>query len=157
MEKLIIEGDIALLEHRLTSTKVQYQSTPNLIHRMIDDLDMMLQSLNDTVAISSAACALSTDTERLRTLKKDIIDQAIAPCSKMRDNLNLIIQIEENKFSVQNRYMESTSESQESVFNATENRRLHMIQRANLMIKHKLWTSRNTRKNIQNENTSLYD
>ena len=156
MEKLIIEEDIALLEQRLTSTTVQYQSASNLIHRMIDDMDMMLKGFNDTVATTSTACVLSTDMERLRTLKKDIIDQAILTSSNVRDNLNRIIQIEENKFSVQNRYMESTSEWQKSVFNAIENRRLHMIQRANFMIKHKLWTSRNTRINNQNENISLH-
>ena len=44
MEKLIIEEDIVLLEHRLTSTTVQYQSASNLIHRMIDDMDMMLNT-----------------------------------------------------------------------------------------------------------------
>ena len=155
MEQLIIEEDIALLEHRLTSTTVQYQSASNLIHRMIDDMDMVLKGFNDTVAITSTTCVLSADMERLRTLKKDIIDQAIATCSKMRDNLNLIIQIEENKFSVRNRYMESTSEWQKSVFNAIENRRLHMIHRANFMITHKLRTSPNTRNNIQKENISL--
>ena len=136
MEKLIIEEDIALLQHRLTSTTAQHQSTSKLIHRMTDDMDMMLKGLNDTVAITPTACLLSNDMERLRTLKKDIIDQAIATCSKMRDNLNLIIEIEENKFSVQNRYMESTSQWQKSVFNAIENRLLNMIQRANFMIKH---------------------
>ena len=157
MEKLIIEEDIALLEHRLTSTTVQHQSTPNLIRRMIDDMDMMLKSFNETLAITSTSCLLSTDMERLRTLKKDIIDQAIVSSSKMRDNLNLIIQTEENKFSVQNRYMESTSEWQKTIFNAIKNRRLHMIQRANFMIKRKLRTSPNTRNNIQNENISLHD
>ena len=106
MEKLIIEEDIALLQHRLTSTTAQHQSRPKLIHPMTDDMDMMLKGLNDTVEITPTACLLSNDMERLRTLKKDIIDQAIATCSKMRDNLNLIIEIEENKFSVQNRYME---------------------------------------------------
>ena len=155
MEKLIIEEDIALLEHRLTSITAQYQSASNLIHRMIDDMDMMLKGFNETLAITSTACVLSTDMERLRALKKDIIDQAILTSSKMIDNLNLIIQSEENKFSVQNRYMESTSEWQKSVFNAIENRRLHMIQRANFMIKYKLRTSPNTRNNIQNENISL--
>ena len=144
MAKLIIEEDIVLLEHRLTSTTAQHQSASNLIHRMIDDMDMMLKSLNDTVAINPTACVLSADMERLRTLKKDIIDQAIVTSSKMIDNLNLIIQSEENKFSVKNRYMESTSEWQKSVFNAIENRRLHMIQRANFVIKHKLRTSLNT-------------
>ena len=111
---------------------------------MIDDMDMMLKSLNDTVDITSTACVVSTDMERLRTLKKDIIDQAIVTSSKIIDNLNLIIQSEENKFAVKNRYMESTSEWQKSVFNAIENRRLHMIQRANFIIKHKLHSSRNT-------------
>ena len=144
MEKLIIEEDIVLLEHRLTSTTVQYQSASNLIHRMIDDMDMMLKSLNDTVAITPAACVFSTDMERLRTLKKDVIDQAFVTSSKLIDNLNLIIQSEQNKFAVKNRYMESTSEWQKSVFNAIENSRLHMIQRANFNIKHKLRSSRNT-------------
>ena len=40
---------------------------------MIDDMDMMLKSLNDTAAITPTAWVLSTDIERLRTLKKDII------------------------------------------------------------------------------------
>ena len=124
---------------------------------MIDDMDMVLKGFNETVTKTSTACVLSTDMERLRALKKDIIDQAIVTSSKMIDNLNLIIQSEQNKFSVKNRYMESTSEWQKSVFNAIENRRRHMIQRANFMIKHKLRTSRNTRNNTQNENISLHD
>ena len=97
MQKLIIEEDIALLQHRLTSTTVQYQSESNLIHHMIDDMDMMLKSLNDTVAITPTACILSTDIKTLRTLKKDIIHHAIVTSSTMIHNLNLIIQSEENK------------------------------------------------------------
>ena len=143
MEKLIIEEDIALLEHRLTSTTVQYQSASNLIHRMIDDMDMMLKGFNETLPITSTSCVLSTDMERLRTLKKDIIDQAIVTSSKMIDNFNIIIQSEENKFSVKNRYMESTSKWQMSVFNAIETRRTHTIQRAKVLIKHELRTSPN--------------
>ena len=69
-----------------------------------------VKSLNDTVAITPAACIFSTDMERLRTLKKDVIDQAFVTSSKLIDNLNLIIQSEQNKFAVKNRYMESTSE-----------------------------------------------
>ena len=110
---------------------------------MIDDMDMMLKSLNDIAAITPTACVLSDDMDRLRTLKKDIIHQAILTSSKMIDNLNLIIQSEEKKFTVKNRYMNSTSEWQKSVFNAIENRRLHMIQRAKFIIKQKLPTSFN--------------
>ena len=84
MEKLIIEEGIALLEHHLTSATVQYQSASNLIHRMIDVMDMVLKGFNDTVAITSTACVLSIDMERLRTLKKDIIDQAIATTLKKK-------------------------------------------------------------------------
>ena len=47
--------------------------------------------------------------------------------SKLIDNFNIIIQSEENKFLVKNRYMESTLEWQKSVFNAIENRRWCMI------------------------------
>ena len=108
MEKLIIDEDITLLEHRLIS--IQYQSTSSLIHRMIDDIDIMLETLNNTAAITPTACFSSNDKERLQTLKKDAIDQAIFTSSNIRANRNIIIETKQNKFSLENRCMESTSE-----------------------------------------------
>ena len=141
MEKLIIDEDMALLEHHLIS--IQYQSTSSLIYRMIDDIDMMLKALNNTAEITPTACYSSNDKERLQTLKKDAIDQAILTSSNMRANRNIIIETKQNKFSLENRCMESTSDWQRLVSNAIENRRLHMTRRTDFMIKQKLRTSLN--------------
>lgn len=58
----------------------------------------------------------------------------------MIENLNGTIQAEQNKFFVKNRYMESTSAWQETVLNAIDTRRNHMIKRANYMIRYKIKT-----------------
>ena len=133
----MIEEEIALLEHRLTST--QSQLTSNLIGHMLDDIDAMLNNnLNETNEMSPTNESLQNEIERLQTLKKDMIQQAVITSRRMADRLNTIVQIEQNKFSLMNRYMASTYEWQKVVFDTIETRRLHMIERANFIIKHKL-------------------
>jgi hypothetical protein len=56
MKRMMIEEEIALLEHRLTST--QSQSTSNLLGHMLDDIDRRLTSLIETMETSASTCTL---------------------------------------------------------------------------------------------------
>jgi hypothetical protein len=96
MKQMMVEEDIALLEHRLTSTQSQIVET------------------------SATTCSLSNEIKRLQVLKKDIIHQAIITSRGIAENLNTMIQIEKNKFSSKNRFIESTWEWQKMVFDAIE-------------------------------------
>ena len=134
---MLIEEDIALLERRLTATQSQW--TFNLVHQMIDHIDHSLRQLNSTDEISQDGYLNSpNEVKRLQALKSDIVQQAILTIRGMKENLNATIQIEQNKFSLKNRYMESTTGWQTRVFDAIEMRRLHMIDRANFVIRYKL-------------------
>jgi hypothetical protein len=133
---MLIQEDIASLEHRLVST--HSHSPSNLIHYMIDDIDSNLENSNESVQTSTNDCLSPDDITRLALLKKDIIHQAILTSHRMTENLNTITQAEQNKFSLKNRFIESTSEWQQMVLNTIETRRKHMIMRANFIIQHKL-------------------
>src|SRR4051812_9791096 len=109
MKQMKIEEDIALLQHR-HSTPTQLQSASNLVHQMVHDIDENLKYLNETMEISpTTQCSLSDEINKLQTLKNDIIHQAIITCRRMRENSNTIIEMEQNKFSLKNRFMEKTS------------------------------------------------
>jgi hypothetical protein len=136
MNQMMIEEVIALLEHRLTST--QSQSASNLVGHMIADIDTILKNSNETVKTSPTTCTLSNEIKRLQVMRRDIIHQTIIASRRMAENLKTMIQIEQNKFSLKNRFIECTSEWQKMVLNAIEIRRLHMIERASFTIKHKL-------------------
>ena len=73
MQQMMIEEDIALLERRLTST-TQSQLTSNLIGRMIDDINIILNNNSTKInEISPMNCSLPNEIKRLQTLKRDII------------------------------------------------------------------------------------
>lgn len=152
---MMIEEDIALLEHHLTSNKTR--SSSNLIHLMIDDIDSTLKNSNEIIKTSPTTCSSSIEINRLQILKRDIIHQAIITSRRMAENLNTMIQIEQDKFSSTNRFMESTSEWQQMVFDTIETRRLNMIKRANCVIKHKLATSFDINNNLQNKQFIPHD
>lgn len=135
-KQMLIEQDIALLEHRLKST--QAYSSSELIHRMLDNIDLTLQEQTVTVSTCENDHSTENGIERLQNLKNDIIHQAIVTSRKLAHELNKDIQTEERKFSVKNRYIESTSEWQQMVLNIIELRRNYMIDRANYIMKHTL-------------------
>ena len=135
---MLIEEDISLLEHRLTST--QTYSSSNLIYRMLNDIDLTLKNQSAIAQVSQNHHSLQNDNERLKLLKNDIIQQAIITSRKLANNLNKDIQTDQRKFSVKNRFIESTWEWQRMVLNAIETRRNHMIKRANFLLKHTLAT-----------------
>ena len=147
MKQRMIEGDIALLEHRQTSTSSQ-QSASNLVSHMIDDIDILLKNSNEIMETSSIACSLTNEIERLQVLKQGIVHQAVITSRRLAENLNAVVQLEQNKFSSKNRYMESTSEWQEVVFDAIETRRVHQIKRAKFLLQHKLATAFITNDNL---------
>jgi hypothetical protein len=91
MKQMLIEEDIALLEHRLTSTQSQSQSASNLVGRMIDDIDITLKNSNETVEISPTIGFFSNEIKRLQVLKRDIIHLAIITSRGMAENFNTII------------------------------------------------------------------
>ncbi|CAF1514725.1 unnamed protein product [Adineta ricciae] len=128
-DQLIIEEDIALLQHRLISTTLK--STSDLLHKIINNINTNIQKFNDTLTKSTATYTSSNCIETLITLKKDIIQEAIFIHQKEHEQIQTIIHTEQNKFFVQNRYMESTSEYQKRVNEAIEKRRQHMLVRAN--------------------------
>ena len=140
MKQMMIEEDIALLEHRQTSTPPQ-QSASYLVSHMIDDIDILLENSNEIMETSSIACSPTNEIERLQVLQQGILHQAVTASRRLAENLNEIVQFEQNKFSSKNGYMESTSEWQAIVFNAIETRRLHQTQRAKFLLQHKLATA----------------
>ena len=150
---MMIKQDIALLEHRLTSNETQRSSSSDLIHRMIDDIDAILGNSSITVKGPSIASSPPNEINRLQVLKRDIIHQAINSSHGMTEMFNAIIQKEQNRFLLKNRFMESTSEWQQAVSNAIENRRLHMIDRSNFIIAHRLATSFKKNSILQNKQT----
>ncbi len=107
---MLINQDIALLEHRLTST--QLGSSSNLLDHMINDIDTNLNNLKAVLQTSTNDLSLENEINRLKLRKKDIIHQAIITNRKMAENLNTIIETEQKKFSLKNRFIESTSEWQ---------------------------------------------
>ncbi|CAF1511616.1 unnamed protein product [Adineta steineri] len=134
-KQMIIQEDIALLEYRLTSTQVQ--SAPNLIENMINDIDNRLKQFHQTAE-------QFYEIKKLQDLKHDIIHQAILTSRRMADEFNTIIEKEKTKFTLENRFIQSTAQWQKLVFDAIDIRRQHMIKRTNFIIKHKLATFSNT-------------
>ncbi|CAF1294384.1 unnamed protein product [Adineta steineri] len=134
-KQMIIQEDIALLEYRLTSTQVQ--SASNLIENMINDIDNRLKQFHQTAEQFN-------EIKKLQDLKHDIIHQAILTSRRMADDFNTIIEKEKTKFTLENRFIQSTAPWQRLVLDAISIRRQHMIKRANLIIKHKLATFSNT-------------
>ena len=155
MKQMMNEEDMALLEHRLTST--QPRASSNLVGRMIDDIDTILTKSNQTVQTSANNCFVSNEINRLQALKKDIIHQAIITNRGMVENLKTIITAEQNKFSLKNRFMESTSTWQKIVLDTIEMRRLHQVERARFIIQYKLATSFHTYNNQQDVSITLRD
>jgi hypothetical protein len=137
MKQMIIEEDIVLLQQRLSSSQSSPQAS-NLVHQIIDDIDQDVQNFTATVESTADNCSSSNEIDRLQTLKHDLIYQAIRTSRRKAEKLNSIIQVEQNRFSVKNRYMESTSEWQQMVLDAIQTRRQHMIERTNFIIQHKL-------------------
>jgi len=87
---------------------------------VIDDIDTNLNQLKETTQVSTIESIPTKEIERLELLKKDIIRQAISTSKRLIQDLCDSIQVERNKFSVENRYMESTSDWQSKVLNAIE-------------------------------------
>ncbi|CAF1524217.1 unnamed protein product [Adineta steineri] len=141
-KQMIVEEDIALLEYRLTST--QLQSASNLIENMINDIDARLKQSHQTAEQIN-------EIKKLQDLKHDIIQQAVFTSRQMANDLTKIIEKEKKKFTLENRFIQSTAQWQKLVFDAIEIRRQHMIKRANFIIKHKLATFSNTSNN-RNDN-----
>ncbi|CAF1672078.1 unnamed protein product [Adineta ricciae] len=128
-DQLIIEEDIALLQHRPISTTLK--STSHLLHKIINNIDKNIQKLNIPITDSTTTYASSNNNETLITLKKEIIQQAIFIHQKEHEQIQTTIQTEQNKFFVENTYMETTSEYQKRVNEAIEQRGQHMIEREN--------------------------
>ncbi|CAF1542967.1 unnamed protein product [Adineta ricciae] len=128
-DQLIIEEDVALLQHRLISTTSI--PTSDLLHKIINNINTNIHKLNNPSTDTTTTCTSSNTIETLITLKKDIIQQAIFIHQKKHEQIQTIIHTEQKKFLVENRYMESTSEYQKRVNEAIEQRRQHMIERAN--------------------------
>ena len=138
MKQMVIAEDIAQLEHRLVST--QSQATSSFVGRMLDNIDTILRNSNEIVEMSANIRYLTNEITRQQTLKKDIITQAIHTSRGMIDNLNTALQEELKKYSLKNRFLEKTAEWQKVVLDALHTRPLHMIERANFIIKHKVAT-----------------
>ena len=121
---MIIEEDIAWLKHRLALTSSSLSSSlcssNPLIYCVIDDIDTNLNQLKETTQVSTIESIPTKEIERLELLKKDIIRQVISTSKRLIQDLCDSIQVERNKFSVENRYMESTSDWQSKVLNAIE-------------------------------------
>lgn len=76
----------------------------------------------------------------MQLLKSDIINQAIETSYRIVRDEEQIRKQEKQKFSLRNRFMESTQKWQQAVYDAIHSRELHMINRAHLMMSHKLNT-----------------
>ncbi|CAF4115356.1 unnamed protein product [Adineta steineri] len=128
-KQMIVEEDIALLEYRLTST--QLQSASNLIENMINDIDARLKQSHQTAEQIN-------EIKKLQDLKHDIIQQAVFTSRQMANDLTKIIEKEKKKFTLQNRFIQSTAQWQKLVLDTIDKRQQHMIKRVNFIIKHKL-------------------
>ncbi|CAF1543327.1 unnamed protein product [Adineta ricciae] len=151
-DQLIIDEDITLLQHRLLSTALI--PTSDLLHKIINNINTKIQKLKDSLTNSTTTFSSSNCIETLINLKKDIIQEAIFIHEKEHEQIQTIIHAEQNKFFVQNRYMESTSEYQKCVNEAIEQRRQHMIERANYAKQFLLLASFNLTDNRQSTNDS---
>ncbi|CAF1646077.1 unnamed protein product [Adineta ricciae] len=140
-DQLIIEEDIALLQHRLISTTLI--PTSDLLHKIINNINTNIQKLNDSLTESTTTYTSSNTIETLITLKKDIIQEAIFIHQKEHEQIQTIVHTEQNEFLAQNRYMESTFEYQNRVNEAIEQRRQHMIERAHYAKQFLLYASFN--------------
>ncbi|CAF0849137.1 unnamed protein product [Adineta ricciae] len=140
-DQLIIEEDIALLQHRLLSTTLN--STSNLVRKIINNIVTDIQKLNDPLTESTTTNTSSKTAETLSAWRKDIIQEAIFIHQKGLEQIKTTIQTEHEKFYIQNRYKETTCQYQKRVYEAIENRSQHMIKRANCMKQYHLSTSFN--------------
>ena len=147
MKQMMIAEDVALFDYRLVLT--QSQTASNLLGQMIDDIDTILSNPNETVEPSTNTPTLTNEITRLQTLKKDILTQAISTSHGMIENLNTMIQEELKKYSLQNRFLESTAEWQKLVLDAIHTRQLHMIKRSKFTIGHKLAILLHKNKDLQ--------
>ncbi|CAF1495660.1 unnamed protein product [Adineta steineri] len=134
-KQMMIQEDITRLEYRLTST--QLQSASNLIENMINDIDARLKQSHQTTEQIN-------EIKKLQDLKYDIIQQAVLTGRRMADDLTTIIEKEKKKFTLQNRFIQSTAPWQRLVLDAIDIRRQHMIKRASFINNHKLAIFSNT-------------
>ncbi|CAF1610816.1 unnamed protein product [Adineta ricciae] len=74
-EQMMIEADIATLEKCLTSTSLQ--PSFSLVHEIINNVDLDIKNLNVIIETSTTSQLLINEVNRLKTLKIDIIQQAI--------------------------------------------------------------------------------
>ena len=135
---MMMEDEIAILRTRLTST--QSISTCNILNCMIDDIDTMIKNLSEPVENSTSSISSSDAMAKMQLLKNDIINQAIETSYRIVKNAEQVRNQEKQKFSLRNRFMESTQQWQQVVYDAIENRELHMINRAHFIMNHKLNT-----------------
>lgn len=135
---MMIEEEIAMLRNRLTST--QSIGSCNLLNCMIDDIDTNIKNLSEPVENSTTRTSSSDTTARMQLLKNDIVNQAIETCYRIVRDEEQVRNQEKQKFSLRNRFMESTQEWQQLVYDAIQSRELHMINRAHFIMSHKLNT-----------------
>jgi alpha-D-ribose 1-methylphosphonate 5-triphosphate synthase subunit PhnL len=129
---------------------------------VINNIDKQLNNSNEIIPVSTDATSSSSSStdeiNRLKQLKKDIIQQTIITNREIEEGFDRIIQAEQEKFSVKNRYTESTSEWQKIVFDSIEQRRLYMITRANFILDYKLvLLMKPTSNNTDNTSVILQD
>lgn len=95
---------------------------------MIDDIDKNITNLKQSLVVSA------NEIEKLEDLKRDIIRQAITTSRKIVAYWDTRINKQQNKFKMANQLPDRAK----IVFDTIEIRRLHMRERAQFIIEHKL-------------------
>lgn len=126
------EEDIILFRQRFTSTKSYKNST--LIDHMLNDVENDLTETVKRLAITTDCTQVNKEIERLTNIKVNILHQAIRTSERLKQNLDKVIEIEKQKFFLNNRFIQSTANWQKNVFDAIHNRHIHMIESATFSI-----------------------
>jgi hypothetical protein len=133
-----MDEQVAILEHHLNSNQLLPPS--NLLDHIINNIKiMLLTQAQDTIEQQNASITTSFDClEKLGQYKHDVIQQSVITGRKISDSLAKIVLDEKQKYCRSENDAKAQSEWWVAVINAMETRRLHMIERAEYMTKHKL-------------------
>jgi hypothetical protein len=142
MKQTVIQEEIAILENRLHSKQLPPASS--LIDHMLDDIDTRINKSDNSMEPNQSHSSSANEIGKINQLKTDIIYQTIISGRHMIESLEKIIFNEKQK-----KYLNNPD--YDSIIKAIENRRLHMIQRANYIKQYKLFIYFSDNKHITPE------
>ena len=127
------------MEHRLTSASLS--STNNILDRMLDDIDEKLQKELDVINQNPPDSSLSSEFEKIKQFKQDIINQSIQTDRTKIEAFTKAVHDKQKKFFIKKNADEDRYNKDLALLNIVETRRSHMIERGKYETKQKLITS----------------